>query len=607
MKKLYFSIGLLSALAVSCTMTEIDSLDPGRSGVPESFYATIEDQPDTEGTRTFTEEDLLIHWNKEDRITIFNNNVGGMAYFFTGEEGDLGGGFDVCGDEEQSGSFIGGTSDLGGGIFAVYPHRKDTMINPAGTITYTFPDIQTFDRNHSFGKEANVMLAKTVAPDRNLRFKNVGGYLAFKLYGEGVSVSSVILTANGGEALAGKSTIDTSGDVPVVSSMTETTDEIRLYCKKAVTLGAAEADYTEFIFVLPPVTFSEEGFTITVLTDDGYKYTRSAPMSLTIERNKIKRMAAIDVKSFQKTQYSNNLDITSISTVRKDMNGNPYKAVKNTSDGSWKLTIPTETAFSSLLLNFSYTSGATLMANGIVIENGVTPVDASNGRQVELTVCKNGFEKRYTLNVQNTGLPVVKITTEGFTLAQLETYKNALQKVNNVDGTDYRIWLPEDIDTGEMRLPNSNGTISTEKTIGKVTVRIEWPDGTSGLGDDGSVYEVETQIKGRGNYTWIWDKKPYALKFKDKKTVLGMPAHKRWILLANWRDRTLLRNDATFWLSKQSGLPYTVSGQFVELEFNGEHRGNYYLCEQIKIDKNRVNIKDLKDNDFADLSGGYLM
>ena len=124
--------------------------------------------------------------------------------------------------------------------------------------------------------------------------------------------------------------------------------------------------------------------------------------------------------------------------------------------------------------------------------------------------------------------------------------------------------------------------------------------------DKKPAYQIKTQIKGRGNYTWIWDKKPYAFKFDSKSEVLGMPAHKRWILLANWRDRTLLRNDATFWLSKKSGLPYTVRGEYVELEINGEYRGNYYLCEQIKIDKNRVNIKSL-DDDFSDLSGGYLM
>ena len=53
-----------------------------------------------------------------------------------------------------------------------------------------------------------------------------------------------------------------------------------------------------------------------------------------------------------------------------------------------------------------------------------------------------------------------------------------------------------------------------------------------------------------------------------------------------------MRNDAAFWLSKQTDLPYTIRGQFVELVFNGKHVGNYYLCEQAKIDENRIDIDD---------------
>ena len=59
-----------------------------------------------------------------------------------------------------------------------------------------------------------------------------------------------------------------------------------------------------------------------------------------------------------------------------------------------------------------------------------------------------------------------------------------------------------------------------------------------------------------------------------------------------YKDRTLMRNDAAFWLSKQTDLPYTIRGQFVELVFNGKHVGNYYLCEQAKIDGNRIDIDD---------------
>ncbi len=139
--------------------------------------------------------------------------------------------------------------------------------------------------------------------------------------------------------------------------------------------------------------------------------------------------------------------------------------------------------------------------------------------------------------------------------------------------------------------------VKTPKNQG-ITSKTEWLEGaeieiytSSGNLD----YQGTISIRGRGNSTWGYPKKPYTFKLEKRAEVLGMPEHKRWILLANWKDRTLLRNDAGFWLSKQmESLPYTVRGEFVELVLNGVHQGNYYLCEQIKIDENRVNISEDK-------------
>ena len=165
-------------------------------------------------------------------------------------------------------------------------------------------------------------------------------------------------------------------------------------------------------------------------------------------------------------------------------------------------------------------------------------------------VIQNGVYQDYILDAHNTGLPVVRVDTPG--------RRSITSKTDWMDGA---------------------------------TIRIERADGTLD-------YEGPMEIRGRGNSTWNYPKKPYALKLKDKAEILSMPSHKRWILLANWKDRTILRNDAAFWLSRHSGLQYTVRGQFVELVFNGQHAGNYYLCEQIKLDKNRVNI---------DKKNGYLL
>ena len=181
----------------------------------------------------------------------------------------------------------------------------------------------------------------------------------------------------------------------------------------------------------------------------------------------------------------------------------------------------------------------------------------------------------------------MRITTTGFTLEDIEG-----------DPVHKTLWRPNP-DDEENPIPGS-ASISFEKRNSDGTVDCQ---------------QASLQIKGRGNATWGYPKRPYALKLADKMSPfgLGKKTHKRWILLANWKDRTLLRNDAAFWLSKHSGLPYTVDGTFVELEINGVHRGNYYLCEQIKIDKgNRVDIKGIaKPETYASdplaVTGGYLM
>ena len=125
------------------------------------------------------------------------------------------------------------------------------------------------------------------------------------------------------------------------------------------------------------------------------------------------------------------------------------------------------------------------------------------------------------------------------------------------------------------------------------------------LNPDFSVsYSGALSVKGRGNNTWLHAKKPYALKLDKKSEILGMKTHKRWCLLANYVDRTLLRNDVAFEISRKTSLAYTPSGKFVELVLNGEHKGNYYLCEQIKQDANRVNISSPKSG-VGD--GGYIV
>lgn len=118
--------------------------------------------------------------------------------------------------------------------------------------------------------------------------------------------------------------------------------------------------------------------------------------------------------------------------------------------------------------------------------------------------------------------------------------------------------------------------------------------------------ECITEIKGRGNTTWNMEKKPYRLKFDKSSEVLGMPKSKHWVLLANYSDKTLMRNELAFEISRRMGFAYTPRIKYVDVVLNGDHVGNYMLCEHIRIDKNRVNIHELKPSD-TDITGGYLL
>ena len=104
---------------------------------------------------------------------------------------------------------------------------------------------------------------------------------------------------------------------------------------------------------------------------------------------------------------------------------------------------------------------------------------------------------------------------------------------------------------------------------------------------------VSCNIRGRGNTTWTWPKKPYLLKMDSKQSLFGLPKHKRWILLANFMDRTMMRNMVSMKVSSMmTNLAWTPNCQSVELVLNGKHMGNYLLIEQVRVDKNRVNISE---------------
>ena len=118
-------------------------------------------------------------------------------------------------------------------------------------------------------------------------------------------------------------------------------------------------------------------------------------------------------------------------------------------------------------------------------------------------------------------------------------------------------------------------------------------------------------IRGRGNATWNLKKKPYRIKFAQKTRLLGdnHANAKKWTLLANHGDKSLIRNALASYIGDLCGQPFTPAAQFVDLTLNGEYRGTYQISDQIEVRKHRVDIEkqDFPLTEESNITGGYLL
>lgn len=129
--------------------------------------------------------------------------------------------------------------------------------------------------------------------------------------------------------------------------------------------------------------------------------------------------------------------------------------------------------------------------------------------------------------------------------------------------------------------------------------------------NDGVTRYDSLEIRGRGNSTWNLAKKPYKLKFHVKEKLLGNSRAnaKKWTLLANAGDKTLIRNAVTSLLGEFEGMAFCPAAKFVDLTLNGVYLGNYQISDQVEVKKKRVHIaeQDFPLTEASDITGGYLL
>lgn len=119
------------------------------------------------------------------------------------------------------------------------------------------------------------------------------------------------------------------------------------------------------------------------------------------------------------------------------------------------------------------------------------------------------------------------------------------------------------------------------------------------------------QIRGRGNSTWSFAKKPYRIKFNQKEKFLGTgyAKTKKWTLLANAADKTMFRNALTSEMGKFASMKFNPAAKFVDLVLNGTYQGTYQISDQVDVRPHRVNITEQPVPPAAtdNITGGYLL
>ena len=168
--------------------------------------------------------------------------------------------------------------------------------------------------------------------------------------------------------------------------------------------------------------------------------------------------------------------------------------------------------------------------------------------------------------------------------------------------------LKEDSDFQPTNLPlisiNTEGSIKPVKKDEELVCKVI-------IINEGKIEtKADAKIKVRGKSTSMQEKKPYRLKFDNEQKILGLEgSYKKWTLIANHYDKTLMRNALAFKISELIGFEYTPRCLPVDLILNGEYRGNYYICDQMEIGKNRINLDKMKKTDISEpnITGGYYM
>ncbi|MGN0202877.1 MAG: CotH kinase family protein [Candidatus Cryptobacteroides sp.] len=618
-KNIVAALSIVAVFLASCSgIKEPDAEFDER----ETLITAVIDEGETE-TRTcidpahYKDNVTGILWSPGDMIGVFTDGGSQNACFTNNSTANV-----------AKATFTG--TIAGTPAYAYYPYTGDNDGRQANSLTGTVHSEQTFSL--STGKLTDDWKYGTLesgSADEGYHFKMQHIFSLLKvtisadgtlLEGQDLEHIKLTVTASDGtqRTINGEFSFDaTDGTYSITQESAAADDKSTTMLWSDKPQLSAGKKYVGYLTVMPEiktgdcielqVLTSEYSATYRVKCKVDFKagYIYGLPMSLSELATKMQNdygeepliKALPTLSSFKFTVADNAgkiLDNKLVTTTSSSSYSPKFSSVSEEvatiSGGNIEITIPYLFDF-KLVPQFSAASGTVVTANGETIESGSTEVDWSTTKTIEVSA--DGVSRSYNVNVRNTGLPVVVIkqSSSGDFSKQ---YTGGITIGNsNIGGTllnqfvDFMIrgkdtdWVEDD----EMTVYNADGSVDMEMTY--------------------------CGVRMRGNSTQKLPKKPFAIKLTQKQKVLGMSSHKRWCLLANWLDRSMIRNLTAFAAAKSTteawktagideGMIWTPSGKSVELVFNGHHVGNYVLCEQIKIGGKRLNINDAYEDLLAD-------
>lgn len=179
------------------------------------------------------------------------------------------------------------------------------------------------------------------------------------------------------------------------------------------------------------------------------------------------------------------------------------------------------------------------------------------------------------------------VTNSNYTILTPDEYNNYYQGPYGRCVRVHVDWLTDRAEVPTIYINTADGGSITSKDYFKdATIIIDGHDIFP------SMEETPVQIKGRGNTSWGWPKKPYRLKFAEKEKPLGMKKGKSWVLLSNYQTGSLMSNAIGMKAANLMGAAAANHIVPVDLYLNGEYRGSYNFTEKVGLSNNSVDIAD---------------